>query len=147
MKLCNFAVLILLCAFGAIADDDAKKSDADTFKGEWKPLSVKQKGQAAPAEVLTMMTFKFDGEKYVQTVGPVSEEGNYTLDPSKTPKTIDLDIKTGPEQGKKQLGIYKIEDGKLTAIFAATGAKDRPKTFQPAEGDDVLEFVLEHAKP
>jgi len=94
-----------------------------------------------------VMTFKFDGEKYVQTVGPLSEEGNYTLDPSKTPKTIDLDIKTGMDQGKKQLGIYKIEDGKLTVIVAAAGSKDRPKSFQPAEGDDVLEFVLERAKP
>jgi len=147
MKLRNSAVLILLCAFAAIADDDAKKSDADTFKGEWRPLVLKQKGQAAPAEALGVMTFKFDGEKYVQTVGPLSEEGNYTLDPSKTPKTIDFDIKTGMDQGKKQLGIYKIEDGKLTVIVAAAGSKDRPKSFQPAEGDDVLEFVLERAKP
>lgn len=51
------------------------------------------------------------------------------------------------DQGKKQLGIYKIEDGKLTVIVAAAGSKGRPKTFQPAEGDDVLEFVLERAKP
>jgi uncharacterized protein (TIGR03067 family) len=147
MKLRNSVVLILLCATSAIAGDDAKKSDADTFKGEWKPASVKQKSQVAPAELLTMMTFKFDGEKYVQTVGALTEEGNYTLDPSKTPKTIDLDIKTGMDQGKKQLGIYKIEDGKLTVIVAASGSKDRPKTFQPAEGDDVIEFVLERAKP
>jgi uncharacterized protein (TIGR03067 family) len=147
MRLCNFAVPILLCAFAAIADDDAKKSDGDTFKGDWKALSVKEKGRAAPDEVLKVMTFKFDGVKYVQTVGPITEEGNYTLDPSKTPKTIDLDIKTGMFEGKKQFGIYKIEDGKLTVIFTAPGAKDRPKSFQPAEGDDVLEFVLEHAKP
>lgn len=149
MKLGKFAapILFCFCAFAAIADDDAKKSDADTFKGEWKPVSVKQNGQAAPAEFLNAMTFKFDGEKYVQTAGPASEEGNYTLDPSKTPKTIDLDIKTGMDQGKKQLGIYKIEDGKITVIVAAAGSKDRPKSFTPAEGDDVLEFVLERAKP
>ncbi len=147
MKVCNSAVLILLCAFAAIAADDAKKSDADAFKGEWKALSLKQKGQTLPAEVAKTMTFKFDGEKYVQTAGPLSEEGNYTLDPTKTPNTIDLDIKTGMDQGKKQLGIYKIEDGKLTVIVAVAGSKDRPKTSQPAEDDDVLEFVLERAKP
>jgi uncharacterized protein (TIGR03067 family) len=131
----------------AVADDDAKKSDADTFKGEWRPVSLKVNGVAAPAEEAKMMTFKFDGEKYVQTAGPQTEEGNYTLDPSKTPKTIDLDIKTGMDQGKKQLGIYKIEDGKLTFVVAMAGSKDRPKSFTRADGDEVLEFVLERAKP
>ncbi len=30
---------------------------------------------------------------------------------------------------------------KLTVIVAAAGSKDRPKSFQPAAGDDALEFV------
>jgi hypothetical protein len=47
----------------------------------------------------------------------------------------------------KQLGIYKIEDSKLTLIFAAAGSKDRPKSFTPAESDGLFEFVLEQAKP
>jgi uncharacterized protein (TIGR03067 family) len=140
MKLGKTAML--LCVLGVVAADDPKKSDGDTFKGEWKTLSVKEHGRPIPEEVVKMMTFKFDGQKYVQTVGDMTEEGNYTLDPSQTPKTIDLDIKTGNDQGKKQLGIYKIEGGKLILIFAMAGSKDRPKTLKPAEGDDVLEFVL-----
>ena len=138
---------LLLCVLGAVADDDPKKADGDKFKGDWKTLSVKQGGQAAPDELTKMMTFNFDGKKYLQKVGDMTEEGEYTLDATQTPKTIDLDIKTGNDQGKKQLGIYKIEDTKLTLIFAAADSKDRPKSFTPAESDQVFEFVLEKAKP
>jgi uncharacterized protein (TIGR03067 family) len=136
----------LFCALGIIAAANPNRDDGDTFKGEWKTLSVKQNGKAVPEEFVKMMKFKFDGQKYVQSAGDMSEEGNYTLDASKMPKTIDLDIKSGNDSGKKQLGIYKIEDGKLTFIFSSAGSKDRPKTFQPAEGDDAIEFVLERDK-
>ena len=140
-------ISLLLCVLGALADDDPKKVDGDKFKGDWKTLSVKQGGQVAPNEITKMMKFKFDGKKYVQTLGDQKEEGEYTLDPTQTPKTIDLDIKTGNDQGKKQLGIYKIEDTKLTLIFASAGSKDRPKSFTPDQGDQLFEFVLEQAKP
>jgi hypothetical protein len=35
----------------------------------------------------------------------------------------------------------------LPADSFAAGSKDRPKSFQAAERDDVLEFVLEWPKP
>ena len=88
------------------------------------------------------MTFNFDGKKYTQKVQDESEEGDYSIDASQSPKTIDLDIKTGNDKGKKQIGIYKIEDGKLTFIVAKAGSKDRPKSFKPEKGADVIEFVL-----
>ena len=75
------------------------------------------------------------------------EEGGYTIDASKTPKTIDFDIKKGQDQGKKQLGIYKIEDNKLTIIAAQPGSTERPKSLQPAASDAMLEVVLERVKP
>ena len=140
-------ISLLLCVLGTVADDDPKKADGDKFKGEWKTLSVKQGGQVAPEEITKTMTFNFDGKKYVQKVGDQTEEGEYTLDATQTPKTIDLDIKTGNDQGKKQLGIYKIEDTKLTLIFAAADSKDRPKSFTPAESEQAFEFVIEKAKP
>ena len=128
------------------ADDPPKKDDAESLKGTWKALSVKQGGQNVPEEFVKSMTFNFDGKKYIQKVQDLSEEGNYSIDASQSPKTIDLDIKTGNDQGKKQIGIFKIEDGKLTFVVATAGSKDRPKSFKPEEGADVIEFVLEREK-
>ena len=131
---------LLVCSLAlAAADDPPKKDDADVLKGTWKALSVKQGGQIVPEEFVKSMTFNFDGKKYVQKVQGQSEEGNYSIDASQSPKTIDLDIKTGNDQGKKQIGIYKIEDGKLTFVVAMAGSKDRPKSFKPEEGADVIE--------
>ena len=128
------------------ADDPPKKDDAALLKGTWKALSVKQGGQNAPQEFVKSMTFNFDGKKYTQKVQDQSEEGNYSIDASQSPKTIDLDIKTGNDEGKKQIGIYKIEDGKLSFVVAKAGSTDRPKSFKPEAGDDVIEFVLEREK-
>jgi uncharacterized protein (TIGR03067 family) len=128
------------------ADDPPKKDDAESLKGTWKALSAKAEGQSVPEEFVKSMTFNFDGKKYIQKVQDQSEEGNYSIDASQSPKTIDLDIKTGNDQGKKQIGIYKIEDGKLTFVVAKPGSKDRPKSFKPEEGADVIEFVLEREK-
>jgi uncharacterized protein (TIGR03067 family) len=138
--------VLLVCAIGAMAADDPKKDDAELFKGNWKVVSVKQAGQNVPAEILKTMTFNFDGKKYVQKAQGQVEEGNYSIDPSQSTKTIDLDIKSGPDQGKKQLGIYKFEDGKLTFVVAMAGSKDRPKSFKTEEGADVIEFVLDREK-
>ncbi len=139
--------ILLVCSLAnVVADDPPKKDDAQSLKGTWKALSMKEGGQNVPGEFLKSMTFNFDGKKYVQKVQDQSEEGNYSIDASQSPKTIDLDIKTGNDEGKKQLGIYKLEDGKLTFIVAKAGSKDRPKSFKPEEGADVIEFVLEREK-
>jgi uncharacterized protein (TIGR03067 family) len=139
--------ILLVCSLANVAaDDPPKKDDAESLKGTWKAVSVKQGGQSVPDAFVNSMTFKFDGKKYVQKVQDMSEEGDYSIDASQSPKTIDLDIKSGDDKGKKQIGIYKIEDGKLTFIVAMAGSKDRPKSFKPEEGADVIEFVLEREK-
>ncbi len=139
--------LLLVCLLATVAaDDPPKKDDAESFKGTWKALSMKQGGQNVPEDFVKSMTFNFDGKKYIQKVQDESEEGNYSIDASQSPKTIDLDIKTGNDQGKKQIGIYKFEDGKLTFIVAKAGSTDRPKSFKPEKDADVIEFVLEREK-
>jgi uncharacterized protein (TIGR03067 family) len=145
MTLTTMFLLVFSLATVAV-DDPPKKDDAESLKGTWKALSVKQGGQDVPEEIVKSMTFNFDGKKYIQKGQDLGEEGDYSVDPSQSPKTIDLDIKTGNDQGKKQIGIYKIEDGKLTFIVAMAGSKDRPKSFKPEDGADVIEFVLEREK-
>jgi len=55
-----------------------------------------------------------------------------TIDPTKTPKTIDYEMKEGVNAGKTQLGIYEFEGDKFRSCFAAPGA-DRPKEFKGGE--------------
>jgi uncharacterized protein (TIGR03067 family) len=140
--------VLLLAAIGFLAADEPKKDDAEAFKGNWTALSIKSGEQETPADVVKRLKFTFDGKAYTNILGDeVVEEGGYTIDASKTPKTIDFDIKKGDDAGKKQLGIYKIEENKLTLVVAQPGSTERPKSLQPAPSDNMIEAVLERAKP
>jgi uncharacterized protein (TIGR03067 family) len=64
------------------------------------------------------------------------EEGTYTLDTTKMPKTIDLAIKKGPGADKRQLGLYKVEKDDLRLAFASPGRAKRPERFETKPEDD-----------
>jgi uncharacterized protein (TIGR03067 family) len=139
--------VVLLCVISALAADDPQKTDdAEALKGNWKTISVTERGQAVPAEIAQKIKFQFDGKSYVNKLDDMVEEGGYTIDASKTPKTIDLDIKTGDDKGKKQIGIYKLDGPKLTIVVAMAGSKERPTSFKSEAGSEVIEFVLEREK-
>jgi uncharacterized protein (TIGR03067 family) len=145
MFLANSAMLLV--SIGFLAVDDAKKDDAEALKGKWVAVSIKQGGMSLPEEVAKEFKFKFDGKEYVNSAPDQSEEGGYTIDSSKSPKTIDFDIKTGNDKGKKQLGVYKLDGDKLTIVASFAGETERPKSIEPGANDPVLVIVLEREKP
>jgi uncharacterized protein (TIGR03067 family) len=146
MSLTN--AMLLLASIGFLAVDNAKKDDADAIKGKWVAVTIKQGATSLPAEFVKAFKFDFDGKNYTNTgPGGQSEEGGYTLDSSKSPKTIDFDIKTGNDKGKKQLAIYKIDGDKLTIVASQAGSTDRPKSLEPEENSPELLVVLEREKP
>ena len=146
MKLANAVVLLSAVAF--IAADEPKKDDAEALKGNWSAVSLKEGGRSAPDDLIKKFKASFDGKGYTNIVeGDVIEVGDYTIDASKTPKTIDFDIKKGQGEGKKQLGIFQIDGDKLTLVVAVPGSPDRPKSIKPENADPVSELVLERAKP
>ena len=117
-------------------------------KGNWSAISLTQAGRSAPEDLISKFKTSFDGKNYTNTAdGQVVEEGGYTIDASKMPKTIDFDIKKGEGQGKKQLAIFQIEGDKLTLVVAEPGSPDRPKSIKPEKTDSVIEVVLKRAKP
>ena len=145
MRLANVVVLLSAAAF--IAADEPKKDDAEAIKGSWSAVSLKQGGKSAPDDLIKKFKASFDGKGYTNLVdGDVIEVGGYTIDTSKTPKTIDFDIRKGEGQGKKQLAIFQVEGDKLTLIVSEPGSPDRPKSIKPEKTDPVIEVVMKRAK-
>jgi uncharacterized protein (TIGR03067 family) len=144
MFLANSAMLLV--SIGFLAADDTKKDD-EAIKGKWVAVSIKQGGMSLPEEIVKEFKFKFDGKEYVNSAPGQSEEGGYTIDSSKSPKTIDFDIKTGGDKGKKQLGVYKLDGDKLTIVASLAVDTERPKSIEPGANDPVLAIVLEREKP
>ena len=114
---------------------DAVKADQAKLQGEWKMVSGMADGQAMPAEM--MGTAKRTCKDDVTTV-MIGEQllmkAKFTLDPSKTPKTIDYDMIDGFTKGQKQLGIYEFDGQTVHFAFAAPG-EARPGDFSSKAGD------------
>ncbi len=140
--------LLVLSAAGLLVADDAKKDDASALKGKWSIVSFSVNGVATADDSVKDLKMEFEGKTYNLTAGDTSvEKGEYTIDESKSPKTIDLAIKEGDDAGKQQVGLYKIEDGKLTIAFSLPGSKERPTSFKvEAKGAPVV-VVMEKVKP
>jgi uncharacterized protein (TIGR03067 family) len=137
-----FLSTVTLLAAGAPASDDV-----EALKGSWSGVSLTQGGKSAPEDLITKFKAKFDGRNYINLAdGEVVEEGGYSIDATKTPKTIDFEIRKGEGQGKKQLGIFQIDGDKLTLVVADPGSIDRPKSIKLEKTDPYVAVVLKRAK-
>jgi uncharacterized protein (TIGR03067 family) len=74
----------------------------------------------------------------------IKSEWKYRLDPSTSPKQIDLMPQSGPNNGKTLKGIYKVEGDELTICHVLGRSKDfnqvqRPQAFD-VKGNEA--FVM-----
>lgn len=121
------------------APSDAEKAaqrERDALKGEWVAVKLYgPNGLTVSGDELAKHAGKWDfggdGTAVLSSMdfagGPVKY--TFTIDGSKSPKTIDLTMK---DRGLKQFGIYKIEKGTLTLCWAEPGAAadNRPTEFE-----------------
>jgi uncharacterized protein (TIGR03067 family) len=135
-----------LAMVGMARGGDAKK-DLDALQGTWRIDSINESfGKAPPEDSVKefVVTVKDDVMKvsHKGAAGPVFK---LKLDPTKTPKTIDFTHSEGPDKGKTEPGIYKIEGETLTYCVTDIG-KERPTVFATKEGTRNSVFVLKKVK-
>jgi uncharacterized protein (TIGR03067 family) len=116
-------------------DDPAKgtptmKDELANLQGSWAIASLEMDGANMPGGGARIIVA---GETFKTTGMGATYEGTLSLDPSKTPKTIDMKFAKGPEQGNTNLAIYEIEGDTWKLCIDMTG-KDRPKEFSTARG-------------
>jgi uncharacterized protein (TIGR03067 family) len=133
--------LVGLAALGAQAD---VAQELKRFQGAWTIESSVTGGMELPADQLKGLIVTFEGNRHtVQNGDQVVQAGTQTIDPSKSPKTIDVTITEGPSKGAVMLGIYEIEGDTLKACFDPEG-KARPTKFTSATGS--THFVNIHKR-
>jgi uncharacterized protein (TIGR03067 family) len=104
--------VLLFCAVGfapsggpaTVADDKAeRKKEAGKFQGTWTFESSVTGGEELPADHLKMFVVVFEGDKHTVKKGDeVIQVGTQQLDPSKSPKTIDVTMVEGPHTDEVQ---------------------------------------------
>jgi uncharacterized protein (TIGR03067 family) len=142
-------ILVLAIPLSLTADekDDVKK-ELKTLEGTWKAVSMEAGGKELPKDNLPQFTFIVgpDGKSTARTAQG-EERATITVDPKKTPRTIDNRHESGAAKGQKQYGIYMLEGDRWTVCMTRPGAaeSDRPKDFN-TKGTANVVFVFERVK-
>jgi uncharacterized protein (TIGR03067 family) len=129
------ALTALTLARVCAEENEAVKKDMALLQGEWSMVSGSADGQPMPDEMRNQMKRVCKGDETTTTMGgQMFLKAKITIDPSKSPKTIDYEMTDGFTKGKKQLGIYEVDGDTFRSCFAKPGA-ERPTDFTSKPGD------------
>jgi uncharacterized protein (TIGR03067 family) len=128
-------------------NEEAVAKELQAFKGTWR-LSFKEEdgkkfGEEEIKDVIT--TNDESGKVSVRRGGKLFNEGTVKLDPTKTPKTIDVTFIGCERKGQMVLGIYEIESDAFRVCVARPGA-ERPAEFSAKAGSGCTLIVYTREK-
>jgi uncharacterized protein (TIGR03067 family) len=139
-------IVLFLIGFAPQAPDPATAERA-RHQGAWVATSSMRDGEPAAADVVASIrrvvekdhvTWKRDGKNFAGT--------RFEIDPTKTPRTIDLIPDGGPNRDKRVLGIYKLEGDDLTICIADVD-QPRPSGFEAKAGSKQTLQSFKRVKP
>jgi uncharacterized protein (TIGR03067 family) len=141
-------VLVVLLVPLLLAADTEVGKELKTLEGKWKAVAMEVMGKPFPKDMIPAFTIVVGADG--KSTGKMPEEEwrfTITVDPKKSPKTIEIAHETGDQKGKKQYGIYKVEGDRWTVCSTPPGRAeaDRPKDFPTKDTTNVV-FVFERVK-
>src|SRR5438094_4393556 len=133
-------LLLLLSTTALIAADNQSdmtkeeliRQDYERLTGTFSLVSGVVDGKPVPEEVRKKTILVTDHDKFTVSTGDeagTSSGGTFTIDPTRTPKTVDSLQAGGPDEGKTVLGIYEIIDANHKRACWARGRQPRPTAF------------------
>jgi uncharacterized protein (TIGR03067 family) len=102
------------------------KEDMQKLQGRWNVASIEVNGAPVPEDKMGDPRAVIEGDRYAIHDFRLTIK----IDPTKTPKAIDMDGKDGNGKPLAMAGIYDVEGDTLRICFAKPGQKQRPATFE-----------------
>lgn len=125
---------LAVCALPAAQPAD-RSTDLARLQGEWSMVSGVADGFPVPEPMRKNSKRICEGNVTIAIIGgQLLFKARFTLDPAKTPKTIDYEMLEGVTTGKTQLGIYAFDGDTVKFCFGEPGAA-RPLEFASKSGD------------
>jgi uncharacterized protein (TIGR03067 family) len=140
----SWATVTILAGVNSI--DQPIERDYQRLSGTWVLSYGVVDGQPVAEEVRKQTRLITDRDKFTLSTGAqtgTSEGGTFTIDPTKSPKTVDSVQASGPDKGKTFLGIYEIIDDNHKRACWAPAGKPRPVDFTSTPGSGHILQVWE----
>ena len=121
--------------------------ELEKFQGTWKQLTYEKDGIKEHADEHGWEpSVTFTGNTFVVTLadGSVPIKGTFTVDPTRSPKTIEYTDTFGADAGKTFPGIYILEADLLVFCVGDPGEK-RPTAFRTRRGQVMR--IIRREKP
>jgi RNA polymerase sigma factor (sigma-70 family) len=118
-------------------------ADKEAIQGAWQTTAVEANGKDTPEKArafkeIGASKWVFSADKVTYQLGGKEMPAAYTIDPSKTPKQIDL----RPEEGRPGLGIYSLEGDVLKLCLPGPGGDARPTELEADEAGKTILLTL-----
>lgn len=124
--------------------EEAIRADRALLAGEWRVVSIEANGNtdADPTTARVTIVNGLDGRWSLLADGKPIAEGTSTIDPTKSPKTIELKGSRGSVEnarGKHYRGIYEVHETTRRICFVPAD-KPLPESF--AGGRDTGQILV-----
>ncbi len=115
------------------------------LEGAWAPIAASVSGQELLVAELRVKYLVLDGHDYniVDRSNQVVDRGEYLVNGSAKPWTIDIVGRDGPNAGRSMLAIFELKDDQLTVCYSLDG-NNRPANMQAH--DDQLLLSITYAR-
>jgi uncharacterized protein (TIGR03067 family) len=145
----SLVIAVFLCGFAPLrelhAADEAAKKELAKLQGTWKAAALTYNGKDYFADGKAGFQFVIkDDVILVEGNDEVKKEYariRIKVDPSATPKTMDLSVTSGVQKDAVIEGIYELKDDELRLCVKVPG-KDRPTEFASPEGSSIALLTL-----
>ncbi len=140
-------LLVPMALFATIEDPAPLKKELEAHQGVWQAVSYRIGEKETPKEIVDSIVREVKGDHVLWKRDGKSFAGTkMEVDPTKSPATIDVIPDGGPHKGEKVLGIYKIENERLTLCMAPR-TKPRPENWEAPKGSGISLMVFKKVDP
>jgi uncharacterized protein (TIGR03067 family) len=106
--------------------------EIERLQGTWQVVDLEADGQRVPESMLAEATVVVRGDRFSSRGMGATYEGTMLLDPTATPRRLDIRFEEGPEAGSTNLAIYELDGDTWRLCLGGDGR--RPTGFGTEPG-------------
>jgi uncharacterized protein (TIGR03067 family) len=146
----HFLTLLVPIALSLGTQDNAVDTEFGRLAGTWQVTGHETNGKPTNEEHWRKVQFVFNGNQLTfggdDVLSKKVAKITLLVDPSTSPRVIDLKIVAGEFKGTTLEGVYEIKDDGLKICFRNDESKNRPNEFSTKQDANLVLFVLKRQK-